>query len=331
MQPLTKPDAIRLQFEAGIVRSRDDLFVACSNEEERFDGFARLCRYRAGENPPWAYVDVDMTISDGTLFSPGKGADPLSVQPAFVFTSDDGDITHLPIDGDMVTERITGSGLWVNDSHGWGCMGRIVQIGTRLHACGNGGQVYRRLDSDTWEHIDAGLLQDEADKEDLTLKAIAGVSENEIYVGGWRKNVNDGVLFCWDGRRWISVTRDIPAISNIHVEHAGSVWACGRQGTLLHGNHIDGFRKLLEPDRARTYVSVAVYDGQVFLATEIGLYIYDGGSVRRIQTGLVPDYRDGHILQVADGLLWSIGYADIVHFDGANWGRVPFPGNPPIR
>ncbi|EJK81423.1 hypothetical protein PMI03_04454 [Rhizobium sp. AP16] len=50
MQPLTKPDAIRLQFEAGIVRSRDDLFVACSNEEERFDGFARLCGYRAGES-----------------------------------------------------------------------------------------------------------------------------------------------------------------------------------------------------------------------------------------------------------------------------------------
>lgn len=49
MQPLTKPDAIRLQFEAGIVRSRDDLFVACSNEEERFDGLARLYAFRRRE------------------------------------------------------------------------------------------------------------------------------------------------------------------------------------------------------------------------------------------------------------------------------------------
>jgi hypothetical protein len=297
--------------------------VACSNEEERFDGFARLCGYRAGESQPWTYVDLEMTIADGTLFSPRTSADPASIQPAFVFISEDGD--------DMVTERIIGSGLWADDSRGWGCMCRIVQIGTRLHACGNGGQVYRRLDPGTWEHIDAGLLQDETDKEDLTLNAIAGVSEDEIYVGGWRKNVNDGVLFCWDGRRWTSVTGDISAISAIHVEHPGSVWACGRHGTLLHGNHIDGFRKVLQPDRDRSYVSVTVYDDQVFLATETGLYIYDDGAVRRIQTGLVPDYKDGHILRVADGLLWSIGYADIVHFDGTNWERVPFPRNPPIR
>lgn len=109
------------------------------------------------------------------------------------------------------------------------------------------------------------------------------------------------------------------------------MWVCGRHGTLMHGNHVDGFRKVLEPDRNRSYVGVVAYEDQLFLATETGVYVYGSDAVRRLQTGLVPEHSDGHLLQVADGLLWSIGYADIVRFDGARWERLVFPGNPPIR
>ncbi|MEZ2223298.1 hypothetical protein [Rhizobium sp. RCC_161_2] len=65
MQPLTKPDVIRLKFEAGIVRSRDDLFVACFNAEERFDGFARLYAFRRREL--------------GVCSVSGQSADPMNI------------------------------------------------------------------------------------------------------------------------------------------------------------------------------------------------------------------------------------------------------------
>lgn len=333
IQPLLKPGTFPLMIEAAVAHTRDDLFVACANAEERFEGFARLCRYREGANPPWNYFDLPATISDATFFSPKQeaGASVTAATPAFVFLTEEGDVMHLPIGREAVTERIAGSGLWSDDSEGWGAMVAIAQIGSRLHACGGGGQVYRRSQSGAWEHIDAGLLRSKTDKDGISLKAIAGADEQEVYVGGWRANVNDGVLFCWDGRQWKAVAHDIAEISSIHVEREDSVWACGRNGTLLHGNHMDGFKDVSEQDDVRSYVDVVSYGGEIFLASETGLYVHADGVTRRVRTGLDPEYADGHALKVVDGVLWSIGYADIARFDGTDWERIAFPGNPPIR
>ncbi len=328
MQPL-EFDAIPLIFEAAIARSRNDLFLACSNRDERFDGFARLCLFRAENDPSWTYFDLPVTIAGATLFVPQP--DPGAAEAtAYVFLGEDGDVCYLPVGRKPETERIVGSGLWSDDSIGWGNVTAITQIGNRLYACGDGGQVYRRLEKDIWERIGDRLLQGKDDHHKLSLKAIAGPNEEEIYVGGWRANVDDGVLFYRDSHGWETAAHNIPAISSIHVEHEGSLWACGRRGTLLHGNHIDGFRNLLEPERSRHYLSVTMYDDQLFLATNVGLYTYADGSVSPVRTGLVPEYRDGHILQVVDGVLWAIGYEDIARFDGKVWERIPFPGNLPI-
>ncbi|WP_412474958.1 hypothetical protein ACK83U_18915 (plasmid) [Rhizobium sp. WW22] len=329
MQPLAKPDDIPLMFEAAVAKSRNELFLACSNRDERFDGFARLCLFRAEKDPPWTYFDLPVTIADATSFVPQPDPDA-AVTTSYVFLEEDGDVFYLPAGREPETERIVGSGLWSDDSEGWGYVKAITQIGNRLHACGGGGQVYRRLETGVWEHIDEGLLQVKGDQHDLSLRTIAGPNEQEIYVGGWRANVDDGVLYYWGSHGWEAVAHNIPAISSIHIEHEASVWACGRHGTLLHGNHIDGFRNVLEPVRSREYLSVTIYGDQLFLATNLGLYVYVDGSVSPVKTGLVPEFEDGHILQVVDGVLWAIGYEDIVRFDGKAWERIPFLGNPPI-
>jgi hypothetical protein len=331
MKPLIKPDAIQLQFEAAVAGTRDDLFLTCSNAEERFEGFARLCRFRAGANPPWGYFDLSATVSDATFFSPTRHTDDAVAVPAFVFLTEEGNVMYMPPNEPAVTERIEGSGLWSDDSEGWGTMNAIAQIDSRLHACGGGGQVYRRSDAGTWEQIGTGLLRGKTETGGLTLNAIAGLHEQEVYVGGWRANVNDGVLFCGNNRGWKPMTSSFASISSIHAERDDSIWACGRRGTVLHGNRIDGFKDVSELDDTRSYVDITSYDGQIFLATERGLYVHDNGTTRRVQTGLDPDHADGHVLQVVDGVLWSIGYADIVRFDGTAWERIPFPGNPPIR
>ena len=333
MNPLTKPDSISLQFEAAAVSAGNELFLACSNAQERFDDFARLCRYRPGANPPWSSFDLPIVVTDATFFVPGPSAmNQTAAAPAFVFLTKEGDVMYLPPGREANTERIVGSGLWSDDSEGWGYMTSIVAIDGRLHACGDGGQVYRRSDSGLWEHIDEGLLQGKGEDDGIRFEAIAGSNERDVYIGGWHKNVNDGVFHVREqDRSWKAVAHNIPAIAHIHVEREDSVWACGRNGTLLHGNRVDGFKDVSELGDSRAYVSVVSYDGRIFLATETGLYTHANGSARRVRTGLVPEHDDGHILQVVDGVLWSIGYTDIVRFDGTSWERLPFPGNPPIR
>ncbi|KAF1072162.1 hypothetical protein [Variovorax sp.] len=330
MTPLTQPDRIRLQIEAAAPRGRDDLFLACSNADARFEGFARLCQYRAGHDPLWRSTDLPATVTDGLFFSPPPG--DTGAAAAFVFLTEEGDVMQLPPGGEAMTERIEGAGLWSDDSEGWGSMIALAQIGGRLHACGGGGQIYRRTKPGAWEHMDTGLLREKGEKKSISFKTIAGANEQEIYAGGWFQNVNDGVLYCGDGRRpWKAVASGMPAISRIHVEREDSVWACGRGGTLLHGNHVDGFQDVSALDDTRAYVDVTSYDGQIFLATETGLYLHANGATHRIRTRLDPEYEDGHLLRVVDGVLWSIGYADIARFDGTAWERIPFPGNPPIR
>lgn len=98
--------------------------------------------------------------------------------------------------------------------------------------------------------------------------------------------MNDGVLLCRADQSWRPVAHDIPSVNHIHAEHEASVWACGRHGILLHGNYIDGFKRMLEPDRSRHYVSVVSYNRQIFLATETGLFSYENGAVHRLMTGL---------------------------------------------
>lgn len=330
MQPLTQPGAFRVILEAAVARTRNELFVACSNSEGRSDGFARLCWFREEKSPPWTYFDLPVAIRNATLLSPNSHSVTARLPTAYVFLTEEGNVIHLPIGHQPESERIVGSGLWNDDSIGWGYLTAIAQIGDCLHACGGGGQVYRRSVTGVWEHIDEGLLRAKSDRDGLSLSAIAGPNEQEIYVGGWHVNVDDGVLLCRDSHGWAAVAHDIPSIGDIHVEHEGSVWACGRRGTLLHGNCTDGFKSLLEPNQSRTYLSVTIYNGQVFLATNLGLYTYAGGSVSPVKTGLAPEYKDGHILQVVDGVLWAVGYEDIVRFDGRQWERITFPGNPPL-
>ncbi|MFK3781507.1 hypothetical protein [Agrobacterium sp. NPDC089420] len=96
MQPLAQTDGMRLMFEAAI-RSRDDLFLAASNQYERFDGFARMCLFRAEKSPSWRYFDLPVTISDATLFV--SEADPAAgtASTGYFFLIEDGDVFHPPI------------------------------------------------------------------------------------------------------------------------------------------------------------------------------------------------------------------------------------------
>lgn len=330
------PSTPQLRIETGVAVNRQFLIVSCSKLEERFDGFARLCLFTPDKPMQWRYFDLPLTISAAALQSAG-GSDG-SAQ-AFVFAAEDGDIVRLPVGKPPVMERIAGAGLWDDDSEGWGYMNAVRQIGARLYACGDGGQVYCREndgegDSEgegEWVHVDHGLLQPAEGEHNLMLNAIAGPGEDSIYLAGWDSDRNAGLLFHRgaDGA-WTPVPVETAKLTGLCVEGPDAVWACGHGGALLHGSHAGGFTDVSALDDTRNYSDVAIYGGKVYLATAEGLFVREGDAVEPVDTGLVPAYADGHVLQAVDGVLWSIGYRDIARFDGTSWERIVFPGNPPI-
>ena len=61
------------------------------------------------------------------------------------------------------------------------------------------------------------------------------------------------------------------------------------------------------------------------------MWTYERGRIAPVTTGLKPDIHDVHTVDAADGLLWAVGFKDILCFDGTTWTRIDYPDNPPVR
>jgi hypothetical protein len=135
---------------------------------------------------------------------------------------------------------------------------------------------------------------------------------------------NSGFVRWFDGREWTII--DVPTkewLYAIHVEEADNVWICGKNGTLLKGNERRGFSAVSRAQDRDEFLSIAGYQGKIYLGTGKGVSVYDGQTIEPVDTRLTPKLRDGHIVDAVDGVLWSFGYSDIARFDGTQWVRFP--------
>lgn len=321
----TPPDKPELRIETGVAATRDFLVLSCSKKEERFEGLSRVCVFNAVAQVPWHYFDLPLTILASAVHRPSTAA-----VASLVLVAEDGDVFRLPLDASPVMERVAGAGLWNDDSEGWGYLTGARQVGEHLHAYGGGGQIYRRADDGTWQHIDEGLLRKPDGVHNVFMNAVDGPDERSVYAAGWDSKTDAGLLFFREGDDWKRIGPEAPELNGLCVEDSETVWACGKSGTLLRGNHQAGFVDVSATDDVRDYSDAEIYAGRLYLAAPEGLFVRENDAVVPVATGLAPECRDAHVLQVVDGVLWSIGYADILRFDGRAWERIPFPGNPPI-
>ena len=238
----------------------------------------------------------------------------------FVGLSAQGDVAFIGQQEGFV-ERIAGAGLDEDDSEGFGLMNRIRQIGNRLYATGGGGQIYRREERGRWVHIDDGLLLPASQRGKIfrTLSDINGLREDDIYVVG-----DKGLIGWFDGVAWHTIQSPVDErLHAIAIESDDIIWICGKNGTLLKGNAREGFVDVSRIHDNDDFLSVARFDGRIYLARETGLSVYDGTRIDPVVTGLKPPLRDGQFLDSVDDVLWSFGYNDIVRFDGTTWVRFP--------
>lgn len=124
----------------------------------------------------------------------------------------------------------------------------------------------------------------------------------------------------------------------IKVLDKDRIFIGGANGYLFLGNARTGFTNLSSVDDNFTTTGLELFDNQLFIATDAGLFtLSDSGANRQIipfKTKLRPELQDAHILEAKDGVLWSFGYKDLAYLDTnrqpAQWVRVHHPDNPRI-
>lgn len=266
----------------------------------------------------WGLENSEHVFVDVTTF---KTADmPRAV---FVCLSEEGIVWFQNEEGTV--EDIAEAGLWKETSENYGSLSRITQIGEYLYAVGYKGQVYRRVKAGTWEHFDQELLDPEDDKLDIIDLAIS--SDGIFYA----VEANGRIFARREDTVWTPIINPAKEqLRSVTADKDGTVWICGRNGSLLHGNAEQGFVNVSGVDDNAKFLSVALYNDAVWVCIAAKIYTYDGEKITLVETGLTPPLRSANRLQAIDGVLWSFGMDDLVRFDGKVWQRFVCPATEPL-
>ncbi len=206
---------------------------------------------------------------------------------------------------------------------GGGRLLRLHSDGETLFAFGMNGQVLRLTADGEPGLFDEGLYHAERSPHALQLRDMAGS-------GAWGHVVIDamGRVFERSAAAWKVV--DLPvgvALEQvIAAARPGHFWICGDRG-LLFGYGEDEMT-LIETGVTTGFWGMAVFGGQVWLATFDGLYGLDlaTGNFAPLDLGIDLAPICFRLDASAKGLL-SVGPRDICMFDGDRWRRVRVPSN----
>lgn len=356
MQDLKNNDAL-IEFTRACARS-DQVVVmsAVLKDSDVYAPESRIFRFEhdAPASDQWYFDDFDFHMQDITLFN-NPEIDPTT--DYLTYLSSEGDVYHAWWKGNF-REKIPGTGTWVADAKGHGRMSAITQIGDKLYACGQGGQIYWRQGRDKWSLLTNTLLFDMASYQkmregrprtddpdylpwllefqkrtprNISLNAIKGLTEDAVYICGVEGT--KPVLCFWDGSTLheLRVHLEEAALTGIYIEHADSVWICGREGVLLHGSNARGFTPVNLRKQLNLFHMITPYRGKFVLPSSVrpgGLFEFDPGSsdLRRFSPSL-PRLRGEYIFYASavGDVLWVVGQKDIFRFDGTEWERIEHP------
>jgi hypothetical protein len=316
-----------LQFRSGCAKYRDLVeLVGYLGTSDPFDPPSHVVVFDEASlsknSDPWGVESVDHVLVDVTAFKPIN-----SERPIFVCLSEEGEV--LFHDWSVTTESITEAGLWKSGSMGFGYLECIRQLGNDLFAGGFAGQLYQRIAPNEWIRFDGGLFEQTEEKFDVSDICISSKGQ---YYAITTLGKSGRILVREDNSDWTDIVNPSGEwLKGCVAAEDGTVWICGKNGTLLHGNAQTGFKAVPTPDTNDTFLSVALYAGRVWVATNVSLFVYDGDTMTEVETGLSPRLRSANRLQAVDGVLWSFGYDDIVRFDGAKWERFICPAAKPFE
>jgi hypothetical protein len=179
-------------------------------------------------------------------------------------------------------------------------------------ACGMKRQVYRREAEGTWTAMHAPAPE----KGNAGFEAVAGFSSKEMYAAGW-----NGEIWEWNGKKWVN--RSSPTnliLTGVCCASDGNVYACGKTGILLRGRH-DSWKTVDLGDLKQDLWAVHDFKGKIYLATMQTLFTLGEGGLEPVEFG-DDEPASCYRLTDAEGVLWSVGAADVFSYDGSVWTRA---------
>lgn len=213
--------------------------------------------------------------------------------------------------GDVHDEHVSGG---KGGPVGRGPMRGVRRIGDSIYAVGMDRQAYRRRAPNDW--VDIGPKRAGKSKDVTGFEAVDGFSEKEIYAVGW-----EGEIWKYDGKKWQSVNSPTNfVLVDVCCASDGSVYACGRLGTLIKGRGAS-WSVVDLGDFKEDIWSLASFQGRLYLATMYGVYTLEATGVEPVDMGS-DQPESAYRLSAEDGVLWSIGAKDVMAFDGKTWTRI---------
>ena len=325
---------------AAAARSRDNFCIGMFNKNIE-DPHSIILSYDGTLAQPWARLDMPRVINDIAI------SDGL-----YVALTREGDVYTILPDGPM-TEKIPGAGMQDPDEPGLGATIGIATIGSLLHVVGDSGQIYRRDAPATWTSLGGPGLGVSAAYSSLTLRVVAGIDPELIYVAGFAspagRSLTDaeieemakagergdiarmveiinsqtppGVDATIEGRAffrgasgWKEITRpNRHGLHDIFVESPDKVWITGFNGTILCGNASAGFQEVGFHGDTERILSFTRFGDRYACAADRSLHWFNGHNLLDLRPTTTVGVITPLKVVAVDDVLFFFDYRQGVH------------------
>jgi hypothetical protein len=195
-------------------------------------------------------------------------------------------------------------------------------IGDHFFLAGADSTIVRRDGPESWTR-----LYRQTEGVEVSLEAIDGFAEDDVYVAGSDEEFGVEGLFHFDGDQLV-----LQAVPDHYVRRGfhgvalccapdGSVYAVQRNGGLIAGNKDEGWRTLIRPEDVRTnYMDGMVwFKGTVYATSPDWLYRFDGHNWEPInpEAGFKPIAWG--FVSANENVLLAAGPFGASIFDGTEW------------
>lgn len=317
-------------FNAGCAISANNFYISSTVDElDHWDAFSRIFIYRYNNDSSWSMHDLDgWKVQSVSYLNDSTGRSLLSLDSS-------GNIEFFREDIEIHQNVFEDA----NENFIYGSFNVVNVIDNSVYVCGDGGRIFKNINGE-WHNIGNGIEEDsiQINVNDYSflefdshlgfkknIYDINGFSYDNLYVCGTKGE--NGYISFFNGVGWNDLNKITPsALYGITIcPDNENLLICGQYGTLLKGSYEKGFKNLKDISINSTFYNTAYYNDNIYIASEQGVYIFDGHKY-----SIIPNLSDvtGVIhIQEKDSVLWVLTYKQLIRYDGNTWNRISHPDN----
>ncbi len=334
-------------------------FCVAISQLEYDDPFTAIIQYNGRMRQPWSRVDVRREIVSIHSLGVENDIDGFT----YVALSNEGDIYY--INDHIRRDLIPGAGVSRENYTGRGAMFAVSSYQKKLFSAGENCQIYCydgswskilnnkfTMEGYNIPSVDEiciinskniyfsgcyfpnssvyDVFSDKNYSKDMSNEDIVSLITRNL-LGNIKDSTKKnpvGFGLYYNGNGWLDLHLDkFPMVKAIYAESVDRIWMVGANGAILLGNAHDGFRDLsFEGDRSATLLSITKFQDNIVIASEHGLYLFDGHYLSPIKPRLRKRAPKPFKVQTIDGVMFYFDYAlEIRRWNGISWDEVAIP------